>query len=125
MDEKGLVNRWGWNDAQFDMILERYNSRVDDRLTLTRARSAALLNSIDLREDFTREVFTDRRDRGGLDFKEFQPRGFAQILEIESVEPFNFRQLARVFHPFDYIKWSASRSSYHLTSSVILHRELY
>jgi len=34
MDEKGLVNRWGWNDAQFDMILERYDSRVDDRLTL-------------------------------------------------------------------------------------------
>lgn len=44
---------------------------------------AELTNLIDSREEFTREVFTDRRDRGVLDFTEFQDRGFGPILNIE------------------------------------------
>ncbi|WP_026941703.1 TonB-dependent receptor plug domain-containing protein [Hellea balneolensis] len=44
---------------------------------------AELTNLIDSREEFTREVFTDRRDRGVLDFTEFQSRTFGPILDIE------------------------------------------
>ena len=44
---------------------------------------AELTNLIDSREEFTREVFTDRRDRGVLDFTEFQSRAFGPILNIE------------------------------------------
>lgn len=42
-----------------------------------------LTNLIDSREEFTRGVFTDRRDRGVLDFTEFQSRAFGPILNIE------------------------------------------
>jgi len=42
-----------------------------------------LINLIDSIEDFTREVLTDRRDRGDLDFAEFQQRKFGPILNIE------------------------------------------
>ena len=44
---------------------------------------AELTNLINSREEFTREVFTDRRDRGVLDFTEFQSRAFGPILNIE------------------------------------------
>ncbi|WP_409434002.1 TonB-dependent receptor plug domain-containing protein [Litorimonas sp. RW-G-Af-16] len=44
---------------------------------------AEVINIIDSREEFTRQVFTDRRDRGVLDFTEFQSRAFGPILEIE------------------------------------------
>jgi hypothetical protein len=44
---------------------------------------AELTNLLNSREDFTREVFTDRRDRGVLDFTEFQSREFGPILNIE------------------------------------------
>ena len=44
---------------------------------------AELTNLIGSREEFTREVFTDRRDRGVLDFTEFQSRAFGPILNIE------------------------------------------
>ncbi len=42
-----------------------------------------LTNLIDSKEEFTREFFTDRRDRGVLDFTEFQSRAFGPILDIE------------------------------------------
>ncbi|MEP4053429.1 MAG: hypothetical protein ABJN22_14395 [Litorimonas sp.] len=44
---------------------------------------AELINLIDSSEGFTREVFTDRRDRGVLDFTEFQARKFGPILNVE------------------------------------------
>lgn len=44
---------------------------------------AELTNLINSSEDFTREVFTDRRDRGVLDFTEFRQRKFGPILNIE------------------------------------------
>ena len=44
---------------------------------------AELTNLIDSHEDFTREVFTDRRDRGVLDFTEFQSRAFGPILNVQ------------------------------------------
>lgn len=44
---------------------------------------AELTNLLDSSEDFTREVFTDRRDRGVLDFTEFQARKFGPILNVE------------------------------------------
>ena len=44
---------------------------------------AELINLFNSSEDFTREVFTDRRDRGVLDFTEFQQRKFGSILNIE------------------------------------------
>jgi len=44
---------------------------------------AELINLLDSSEDFTREVFTDRRDRGVLDFTEFQARKFGPILNVE------------------------------------------
>ena len=44
---------------------------------------AELTNLINSSEDFTREVFTDRRDRGVLDFTEFQARKFGPILNVE------------------------------------------
>lgn len=42
-----------------------------------------LTNLIDSRENFERKIFTDRRDRGVLDFTEFQSRKFGPILNIE------------------------------------------
>lgn len=44
---------------------------------------ADLRNLLNSSEDFTREFFTDRRDRGRLDFTEFQARKFGPILNIE------------------------------------------
>ncbi len=44
---------------------------------------AELTNLINSRENFTREVFTDRRDRGVLDVTEFESRTFGPILNIE------------------------------------------
>lgn len=44
---------------------------------------AELTNLLGSREDFTREVFTDRRDRGVLGFTEFESRAFGPILNIE------------------------------------------
>jgi hypothetical protein len=44
---------------------------------------AELINLFNSSEDFTREVFTDWRDRGVLDFTEFQQRKFGSILNIE------------------------------------------
>jgi len=44
---------------------------------------AEITNLIDSSENFTREVFTDRRDRGVLDFTEFQARKFGPILNVE------------------------------------------
>ena len=44
---------------------------------------AELINWLNSSEDFTREVFTDRRDRGVLDFTEFQARKFGPILNVE------------------------------------------
>lgn len=44
---------------------------------------AELTNLIDSREEFTREVFDDRRDRGKLGSTEFQSRAFGPILNIE------------------------------------------
>ena len=40
-------------------------------------------NLLGSREEFTREFFTDRRDRGVLDFTEFQSRAFGLIVNIE------------------------------------------
>lgn len=42
-----------------------------------------LTNLLNSREEFTREVFTDRRDLGVLDFTEFQSYAFGPILNIE------------------------------------------
>jgi len=44
---------------------------------------AEVTNLLNSKEEFTREVFTDRRDRGVLDFTEFQSRAFGPILNIE------------------------------------------
>lgn len=44
---------------------------------------AELTNLLDSKEEFTREVFTARRDIGILDFTEFQSRAFGPILNIE------------------------------------------
>lgn len=44
---------------------------------------AEVINLLNSREEFTREVFTDRRDRGVLDVTEFESRAFGPILEIE------------------------------------------
>jgi len=44
---------------------------------------AELFNLLDSREEFAREFFTDRRDRGVLDFTEFQSREFGPRLTIE------------------------------------------
>jgi hypothetical protein len=44
---------------------------------------AELINLLDSSEDFTREFFTDRRDRGELDFTEFRARKFGPILNVE------------------------------------------
>jgi len=44
---------------------------------------AELFNLLNSREEFTREHFTDRRDRGVLDFTEFQSREFGPIFSIE------------------------------------------
>lgn len=44
---------------------------------------AELINLLDSSEDFTREFFTDRRDRGVLDFTEFRARKFGPILNVE------------------------------------------
>lgn len=44
---------------------------------------AEVTNLLNSKEEFTRGVFTDRRDRGALDFTEFQSRAFGPILNIE------------------------------------------
>jgi len=44
---------------------------------------AELTNLLNSKEEFTREVFTARRDQGSLDFTEFQSRAFGPILNIE------------------------------------------
>ena len=44
---------------------------------------AELTNLINSKEEFTREIFTDRRDRGVLDVTEFQSRASGPVLNIE------------------------------------------
>lgn len=44
---------------------------------------AGVINLLDSRENFERRVFTDRRDRGSLDFVEFESRRFGPILYFE------------------------------------------
>lgn len=44
---------------------------------------AGVINLLDSRENFERRVFTDRRDRGELDFVEFESRAFGPILYFE------------------------------------------
>jgi len=44
---------------------------------------AEVTNLLNSKEEFTREVFTDRRDLGELDFTEFQSRAFGPRLNIE------------------------------------------
>lgn len=44
---------------------------------------AEVINLLNSKEEFTREVFTARRDQGNLDFTEFQSRAFGPIFKIE------------------------------------------
>ena len=44
---------------------------------------AELTNLLNSKENFEREVFDDRRDRGSLDYTEYQSREFGPILNVE------------------------------------------
>ena len=56
---------------------------VENKDVLGMKIKAELINLLNSKEEFTREVFTARRDVGELSFTEFQSRAFGPILNIE------------------------------------------